>query len=28
VQAKKDYDVFKRKPKSAAHKPSVWSLVR
>ena len=28
VHAKKDFDVFKRKPKSATHKPSVWSLVR
>jgi hypothetical protein len=28
VQARKDYDIFNRKPKSVANKPSVWSLVR
>ena len=28
VQARKDFDVFNRKPKSVAKKPSVWSLVR
>lgn len=26
--AKKDFDVFNRKPKSVAKKPSIWSLVR
>ena len=28
VNARKDFDVFTRKPRSSAKKPSIWSLVR
>ena len=28
IQARKDFDVFNRKPKNVTKKPSVWSLVR